>query len=146
MRKILMLSFLAVSLTITSHAQETKPKKESKVIEASAKSEKNAEVAKLKEATNNKKSAAVTKDKNSGPVYGPDYCDVVVDNYTNLYIKIWVDGEYKGLVAPYGKVTVAAIPGRTKLYCRADFDDGSYKWWGPEYFQCDYEYTWRLRN
>ena len=141
--KKLLIVVLSVSMSLSALAQT---EKQPKVIESERIMGTNPTVGKLKEATNDKKKAELKDDKaKQGPVYGSEYCDVVVDNYTNLYIKVWVDDEYKGVVGPYGKITVAALPGKTTLYARADFDDGSYYYWNPSAFDCSWQYTWRLR-
>jgi hypothetical protein len=74
-------------------------------------------------------------------------CRVTVDSYRNLYIKIFVDGDYKGVVSPLATDYTYAISGPTRLYARADFTDGSYSFWGPETFYCEDggSYTWTLR-
>lgn len=143
-RTLSILVFAALLLTMSSAAMAQQ--KEKKVIESERITQENPKVAKLKEAVNDKSKAGLNDPpKQHGPVYGDDYCDVVIDNYTNLYIKVWVDNNYKGIVGPYGKITVAAAPGKTVLYARADFTDGSYSYWNPPAFDCGWEYTWRLR-
>ena len=140
----LMITGLFLLTCHTGFSQQTQ--KEARTVEMKRKTDKNPEVAKLKEGVNKKSNVKTDETiKKNGPVYGENYCDVVVDNYTNLYVKIWIDGNYKGIVEPYGKRTVYAVPGKTKMYCRADFDDGSYSYWGPDYFDCDYEFTIKLR-
>lgn len=144
MRKILSVLVLA-ALLVTASDSAMAQQKEKKVVESQRITKENPNVAKLKEAVNDKKNGMNDVPKQNGPVYGDDYCDVVIDNYTNLYIKVWVDNNYKGIVGPYGKITVAAAPGKTVLYARADFTDGSYSYWNPPAFDCGWEYTWRLR-
>lgn len=76
---------------------------------------------------------------------GQSTCDVMFDNYTDLYIKTYVDGRFKGTMAPYGELYTWAIAGPTILYARADFRDGSYTTWGPFRVSCLSSYTLRLR-
>jgi len=83
--------------------------------------------------------------ENRGDVYGSDYCDVKLRNYTGYYIDIYVDGSFRGTLGPWEDRVSWAIPGKTKLYGRADFDDGSWLYWGPIEAECSYEYTWNLR-
>lgn len=73
-------------------------------------------------------------------------CDVHVDNRTNLYIYVWVDGNPEGMMGPFGDLYTWAVAGPTRLYARADFDDGSRMTWGPQIVQCPTGgiYTWRL--
>ena len=78
---------------------------------------------------------------------GAAVCGVFWDNYTNLYIKVFVDGEYEGTVAPMGELQTYAIAGGTRLYARADYTDGSSVYWGPDTFSCNAgtNYTRKLR-
>jgi hypothetical protein len=64
-----------------------------------------------------------------------------LDNYTGYTIDVYIDGDYKGTLPPWEKQYTWAIAGKTKLY--AITVGGTYSW-GPYYFDCDYEYTWRL--
>ena len=79
-----------------------------------------------------------------GDVYGPNYSDIVVKNFTGYYIDIYVDGSYRTTVSPGHQITTWAIPGTTKLYGKAEFSDGSYLSWGAIYPKTGYEYTWSL--
>jgi len=78
---------------------------------------------------------------------GPNTGDIVFDNWTNWWIKCYVDGWYRGYVAPWGELTVYNVGvGPTSLYARADFTDGSWKYWGTQWIQLNpyMYYTWRL--
>ncbi len=76
----------------------------------------------------------------------PLFCEVHVDNRTDLFIKVYIDGTYRGMMDKWGDLFDYTISGRTQLYARADFTDGSYKYWGPSVVNCpdDGTYTWRL--
>lgn len=67
---------------------------------------------------------------------GGGYCEVQFDNRTKLYIKLYVDGEYRGTLSPYGDAVVYALAGSTRVYARADFNDGTYLYWGPSTYSC----------
>lgn len=67
---------------------------------------------------------------------GGYYCEVRVDNWTQWYIKIYVDGDYRGTVGPYDDGVVNVYPGETQVYGRADFNDGSSLSWGPKTYSC----------
>jgi hypothetical protein len=84
----------------------------------------------------------------NGKGYGIGYVEVTFDNYTRLYVKCFVDGVYRGTIAPMGALTFATGNGATTLYARADFDDGSYSWWGPaeQHYYSGYRYTWKLNS
>ena len=53
-------------------------------------------------------------------------CRVNFDNYTGLYIKIYVDGDYKGTLAPWDDGTVTVGSGYTRIYCIST--GGSREW------------------
>jgi hypothetical protein len=73
-------------------------------------------------------------------------CWVTADNYTPWWIDIYIDGTYRGQVAPWGGGTVDAGSGGTTVYGRAVFTSGAVKTWGPRQFQCspNGDFTWRL--
>jgi len=73
-----------------------------------------------------------------GPVSrGGAACEVRFDNSTKLFIKVYIDGKYRGTIGPYDDAIGYAIPGETRVYARADFDDGSYVYWGPKTYDCN---------
>ena len=75
------------------------------------------------------------------------YATVVFDNYTAYRIQLYANGDYIGMVAPYGNGTSYATPGSAELYGRADFTDGSTLTWGPYNVTLDAgdTFTWKLR-
>jgi hypothetical protein len=62
---------------------------------------------------------------------GSDLCEILADNRTGLYVDLYTDGVYRGTVSPYGDLGGWVECGRRILYARADFDDGTYVYWGP---------------
>ncbi|MFU8813528.1 MAG: hypothetical protein ACNA78_11230 [Balneolaceae bacterium] len=67
------------------------------------------------------------------------------DNYTGWYISTYIDGYYQGTVAPWGNLKINVPAGRTyRLYGRADFTDGSYKYWGARNRYFGNNFIWRL--
>ncbi|OSZ80601.1 hypothetical protein CAP36_04945 [Chitinophagaceae bacterium IBVUCB2] len=44
-------------------------------------------------------------------------CSVFFDNYSGLYVKVYVDGYYRGTLSPYGSFTVNVADGYTEIYC-----------------------------
>lgn len=74
--------------------------------------------------------------KGGATTRGGGYCEVQFDNRTKWYIKVYVDGIYRGTLSPYGDGVVYAQPGSTSVYARADFDDGTYYRWGPSSYSC----------
>jgi len=67
---------------------------------------------------------------------GGGACEVRFDNRTNLFIKLYVDGIYRGTVSPFGDGVVYTGAGETRVYARAEFDDGSSLYWGPSNYDC----------
>lgn len=89
------------------------------------------------------KSAAGTKRS------GPNSCDVKLDNRTDLKIQIFIDGDFQGMLLPWGDaVRYDVLSGTTKLFGRADFTDGSVVTFGPRFFDCTAysTYTWKLTD
>ena len=61
------------------------------------------------------KGEAPTTDKAEGKPRGT--CSVYFDNYSGLYVKVYVDGYYRGTLSPYGSFTVNVADGYTEIYC-----------------------------
>ncbi len=77
---------------------------------------------------------------------GKVLCSVMFDNYTDLFTKTYIDGQYAGTIRPFGEMAASAVPGSTVLYARAEYDDGSADAWGPIRVTCKSKYTWRLTD
>ena len=75
---------------------------------------------------------------------GQGDCAVVIDNRSALYIRIYVDGTYRGTIAPWGDSYCYTGAGNTLLYAVATFTDGSRFTWGPRTVGCYGKYTWQL--
>ncbi|WP_316784652.1 hypothetical protein [Pedobacter frigiditerrae] len=43
-------------------------------------------------------------------------CTIKFDNYTGLYIRVYVDGYYKGTISPWGNATVTTTDGYSSVY------------------------------
>lgn len=142
MKKVsIYLCSLLLLFIISNSAFGQSPKKH-KVISSNATKTQNATVDALTKPMNDKTEKSESKTR--GDVYGPNYSDIIIDNYTNFTIDIYVDGNYRGTIAPWDKRTTWAVPGNTKLYAKALFNDGSYYYWGPDVVVTGYEYTWEL--
>ena len=78
--------------------------------------------------------AAIKVDKPTTDVAAPapaqrgstDFCTITFDNYTGYWINVYVDGNYKGDVAPYGVGDVTVYGGYTTYYCVTA--GGTYSW------------------
>ncbi|TKC09854.1 hypothetical protein FA048_06470 [Pedobacter polaris] len=68
-------------------------------------------------------------------------CTVKFDNYTGLYIKVYVDGYYKGTLDAWGAGTVTVAGGYTKIYC---VSAGGTREWNAS-GNCEGGYTYSLR-
>lgn len=44
-------------------------------------------------------------------------CSLYFSNYSGLYVKVYVDGYYKGTMSPYGYISVFVGDGYTTYYC-----------------------------
>lgn len=77
---------------------------------------------------------------------GPYPCSIHVDNRTEWFIRVYMDGDYQATVNRYGDLYGLTGNGPTTLYGVAFFDDGSTKTWGPHVFDCPAygSYTWRM--
>lgn len=73
-------------------------------------------------------------------------CDVHFDNRSPWWVHVYVDGNYEGLMPPWGDVYAYAISGPTRLYARAEFDTGGRLTWGPITVRCPAggSYSWQL--
>ena len=71
------------------------------------------------------------------------YCKVFIDNNTGYTIDIYIDGAYKGTIPPWETQYTWAISGKTKFYAKTI--GGTY-YWGPKYYDCNFEFTWRLNK
>lgn len=141
--KNLVLKVVAVcTFFLVANALQVSAQRKPISVESKAESTVKKEIDDLKKPTNSKTPKPEVKSR--GDVYGPDYSDIIIDNNTGYYMDIYVDGEFRGTVNPWDERTTWAVPGRTKLYAKAVFDDGSYKYWGPSTVNSGYEYTWKL--
>jgi len=137
---ILALAAIFVAGTITSTVAQTKQKKTVETVSKQKNAGESIITITVPKTTNVPGSPA-TEDKTKGDVYGSDYCDVTIDNWTGYSIDIYIDGAFRGTLAPYDKRVTWAIPGTTKLYAEAY---GTSYYWGTYSFSCDYAYTWKL--
>jgi hypothetical protein len=141
-------SFLVAALMLTGfgfNAQAQKPDLKKETIESKAMSAPSNEVNELKRPVNDKnKRVEAAPKKAMGDVFGEEYSDIVVDNWSGYYVDIYVNGNYRGTIPPYEKQVTWAIPGNNTLYAKAPFRDGSYIYWGPRKTATGYSYTWKL--
>jgi hypothetical protein len=75
---------------------------------------------------------------------GQGLCVVLFDNYTRLWVKVYVDGSYAGTIRPLGELATYAVAGPTVLYARADYRGGGFDSWGPARVSCTTSFVWRL--
>ena len=97
-------------------------------------------------ADTNVKGAIIAAPPEKGGVQtrGTNWCGVRVNNKTSFYIKIYIDGRYRGEMPAFGDLGVWIECGRTRFYARAEFNDGSYKYWGPWDYLMITNYTWEI--
>ena len=84
--------------------------------------------------------------KKGGKVTRGDYgsCPLYVDNRTGLWVNLYTDGAYRGQVSPYGNVIGYVGCGSTSFYARADYTDGSYRYWGPSRGYVSGSFYWTI--
>lgn len=63
-------------------------------------------------------------------------CKVLLDNYTNYAIEIYINGVNKGVLYGGNESTLYYTPGQVTIYAKAPFSDGSYSYWGPTTYSC----------
>lgn len=126
-----------------------KEKRQSKAEKVSDKSAKGSGDDKNVTATRGKNSTTVktTRTKTRGSGQRTCYIDLV--NETGYVIDIYIDGRYRGTIGEYDANYTTTGTGATKLYARAEFDDGSFLYWGPRNITCgsnskDGYYEWTL--
>jgi len=68
-------------------------------------------------------------------------CIIYFDNYSGLYIKVYVDGYYKGTISPYGAMNVSAPDGYTEVYL---ISAGGTRDWEVNGGCCNGRYTYSL--
>jgi len=68
-------------------------------------------------------------------------CTVGFTNSTGYYVKVYVDGNYKGTLAPYESGSVTVYSGYTTVYCITT--GGTYDWSAQG--NCDGSYTFDIR-
>lgn len=132
---IWLLSLLLLLTTFTATQAQNKPRKDV-TVEGQA-------VTKTRGANPNIKNDEPTIDK---PVPRPAatrgaLCKVHFDNYTGYYIKIYVDGDFKGTLAPWDDGWVTVYSGYTRIYCITT--GGSREWKASG--NCEGEYYYKLQ-
>lgn len=63
-------------------------------------------------------------------------CKIMLDNYTNYAIQIYINGIYKGVLYGGNESTLYYTPGQVTIYAKALFSDGSFTYWGPTTYSC----------
>ncbi|HEX9998777.1 MAG TPA: hypothetical protein VGB45_16700 [Abditibacterium sp.] len=67
-----------------------------------------------------------------------------VDNRTNLFVDLYLDDAFYGTIAPFADLSVEVDQGETKLFAKAQFEDGSFTSWGIEEVELQGGTTWKL--
>jgi hypothetical protein len=120
---------------VTKTPSATGPVTELKASSGSGSTDKNI---KKDEVLNNTKGPKATAPrKKGGKTRGAAGCEVRLDNSTGWIIKIYVDGVYRGAMGAYDDARIVVQPGLTRVYARADFTNGTYKYWGPSDYRCN---------
>lgn len=67
-------------------------------------------------------------------------CQIYFDNYSGLYVDVYVDGNYKGTLSPSGAFNVYVGDGYTTIYCKST---GGTRYWSDS-GNCDGYYHYKL--
>ena len=119
---------------VTKSNTTTEPVTELKASGGSGSADKNI---KKDEVLNNTKAPKATAPRSKGgKTRGAAGCEVRLDNSTGWIIKIYVDGIYRGAMGAYDDSRLVVQAGLTRVYARADFTNGTYKYWGPSDYRC----------
>lgn len=111
MKKIAFLFFFAMTaLTVTTYSQAKKTINKSLTSTAYSASRGAQDP--------NIKSSAPKEDKKAAKSRGANDCTIYFDNYSGLYVEVYVDGYYMGTMSGYGSLTVYA-GGYTTIYCKS---------------------------
>jgi hypothetical protein len=87
--------------------------------------------------TNDPNSDLAAPQQKGGPkTRGGGACEVRFDNRTKWFVKLFVDGTYRGTISPYGDGVAYTGAGSTRVYARAEFNGGDYLYWGPNDYSC----------
>src|SRR6476619_4992240 len=120
----------------TAQGQKSKPK----VIELKAQKPttrgEDPNVKSDKETNDPNSELAAPEQKGGAKTRGGGSCEVRFDNQTRWFVKLYVDGTYRGTISPYGDGVAYTGAGSTRVYARADFDTGDYLYWGPNEYSC----------
>jgi hypothetical protein len=71
-------------------------------------------------------------------------CYLTVDNHTSWKIQIFVNGNYVGLVSPWGTANGYQSASNFRVYAVATFTNGDELTWGPRVVSCSGSYKWNL--
>lgn len=136
---VLLFLVLAIVLTgslTTAYGQKTKPK----VIELKAQKPttrgEDPNIKSDKETNDPNSEMAAPQQKGGAKTRGGGACQVRFDNRTRWFVKLYVDGTYRGTISPYGDGVAYTGAGPTRVYARAVFDSGDYLYWGPTDYSC----------
>ncbi len=110
MKKATFLIFAISTLALTTYGQ-TDEKKIQKRVDSKA-------YQKSRGADKNIKTGAPTVDK--AVIKNREQsslCTIFFDSYVAYYVEVYVDGNYKGTMSPYGALTVRVVDVYTTIYC-----------------------------
>ncbi len=104
-----------------SYTAKAQPKKIQKIMVA-----KHVDAAKKTKNPSIKNEAPATDAEVARPSATRGSCTVSFSNSTGYYVKVYIDGNYKGTLAPYESGNVTVYSGYTTIYCITT--GGTYDW------------------
>ena len=136
MKKLILLAMLTFGMINSTNAQT----KEKQVVEL-----KSTNVKKSRGGNPNIKNDVSFCEIKDVPVPKPsksrgDTCYINVDNWTGYYVKVYVDGDYFGMVSPWGEGDVEVYSGYTTVYCITAGE--SFDWYATG--SCDGYFSYKI--
>ena len=131
MKKVAFLLFFAMSVLTVSTFAQAKKTITKKVTSKEYSASRGAVDPKIKSGIPTE-DVKVTKDRG-------DKCQIFFDNYSGLYVEVYVSGYYMATMSPYGSLTVNA-GGYTTIYCKST---GGTRTWDDE-GDCSGNYHFKL--
>jgi hypothetical protein len=69
-------------------------------------------------------------------IKGATSCRIEIENRTDQTIDIYIDGRFRNTLGPMDRSYFSTATGSPVIYAKAEFEDGTYFYWGPRSFKC----------
>ena len=140
--RVALVSCFSILLAISVAAQDNSGSQSNAVKAPASQTDPNI---KSNSAVNSEDQKIPAPESKGGPKAKGGGCFIRVDNRTSLFINIYMNGGFEGTVAPWGDGVFTITSGYAELYGRANFDNGTYDYFGPREYRCTSgTFTWTL--